>query len=102
MASLKSTARKIVTRAADQGPERFRVEVTDPPTIKRGGDDQVTSIKFKGKAAFKGEVVIEARGEVAKSYWSVTPGMRLTVAATEKGKGEWLAESLDVLPAVTR
>ena len=76
---------------------RFKLEVTENPTINRGAEDQVTSISFKAKAAFKGEITVKARGDVAAAFWSVTPGMSLSVLAAETGDKTYMAENIEVI-----
>lgn len=77
---------------------RFTVEVTDLPTIRQSGDGRITSFTVPGKAAFKGEITLKGKGDVASAFWSVTPGMRLSVVASETGEKEYTLDEVEVIP----
>lgn len=84
-------------KAADGKPRRLAVEVTALPKVNRGRDGGVTSAVIPGKARFKGEVTLHLRGEVAAAYWSVTPGMKLSVSGVETEDRAYEVVALDVL-----
>lgn len=79
--------------------KRMRGEVTGKPIVRRGADDAVTSVPIPFKAAFVGTVVVDARGDLARAYWSVTPGMKLSIEATETGKGRFTASAIELTTA---
>lgn len=78
---------------------RFTVEITEMPIVRESGDGRVVNFSVAAKAAFKGDITLKAKGDVASAYWSVTPGMKLSVLATETGDREYTAEQIDLLAA---
>lgn len=81
---------------------RLTVEVTELPQINRGAEDQVTSFSVKGKAKFKGDITVKARGDVASAYWSVAPGMKLVIMAAETGEKTYTAQSIEIVQPVAK
>ena len=77
--------------------QRFTAEVTEVPSLRHRPDGSVSSFSVPAKVRFKGDVTLRAKGDVAAAYWSVTPGMRLTVVAEETGDKEYTAESIDLV-----
>ena len=90
--------RRIVGHEEEPEPkqQRMQLEVTENPTVHRGAADQITSIVIKGKARFKGEVTVKARGDLATAYWSVTPGMKLSIVASEAEEKTYVAQEIEV------
>lgn len=95
----KVTTEELVERQGK--PERITLDVTELPVVRRVSGE-VRSVEVTGKALFKGVVMVTLKGDIASAYWSVTPGMRLVITAVSVGKGEYEAESVDILPAIDK
>lgn len=95
----QETEREEERNAADGKPRQLAVEVTELPKVHRNHEGQATSVVVHGKARFKGDVTLRLRGDIASAYWSVTPGMKLSVSAVERDDKDYEVISLDIMSA---
>lgn len=79
---------------------RLQAEVTSLPVVTRNESGQATKAVFEAKVRFKGTVKVTMKGDVAASYWSVTPGMTLLLSAREIDDKDYLAVAAETTTTV--
>lgn len=79
---------------------RLKGVVSTLPVVIRTSEGEVVSASMRVKVQFKGELNVMLRGDTAKAYWSITPGMSVSFLGREMADKEYLAESIEVIAAV--
>lgn len=85
-------------RAAEGKSRKLNVTVSELPTVRRNQKGEATSAVVKGKAQFKGDVVLHLKGDIASAYWSVTPGMVIAARVFERDDNEYDVDDMDIVP----